>query len=379
MKDGRKVVVCGGGVIGVCSAYFLAKKGLDVTIVEQSSVACAASGKAGGFLALDWCRGPSDPLARLSFRLHEELAQHLGHKYEYRPVTTLSVQVSQPKAGAQKKRPTVKGLPDWIDGHVKASGEIGTSKTTAQVHPRLFTEALLQEAQEKHGVSLKIGRVEGVETASSGDALKVRSVVVGSEKIPADVVVFALGPWTSQLKLLGSIIRVSGLKANSVVLRPTKTEHPISPHMLFLRFKSSTGSLSEPEVYPRSSGQVYVCGMSSDGDVPKDPNDIHPDEGAPEYLQAVASSVSSQLEEAELVTAQACYLPCTDDGNPVIGKLPGLEGAYVATGHSCWGILNAPATGLVVSELITEGMNKTSVDISSFDPGRFASSPALAS
>jgi len=65
--------------------------------------------------------------------------------------------------------------------------------------------------------------------------------------------------------------------------------------------------------------------------------------------------------------------------NPRICKLPGLEGAYVATGHSCWGILNALRLGLVVSELITEGMNKTSVDISSFDPGRFASSPALAS
>ncbi|KAK9949020.1 hypothetical protein M0R45_004568 [Rubus argutus] len=48
----KRVVVCGGGVIGVCTAYFLAKNGAVVTLVEKSSVACAASGKAGGFLAL---------------------------------------------------------------------------------------------------------------------------------------------------------------------------------------------------------------------------------------------------------------------------------------------------------------------------------------
>jgi len=59
---------------------------------------------------------------------------------------------------------------------------VGTTKTTAQVHPRLSHGDLLHEAQEKHGVTLKIGRVEGVETESSGDTLKVRSVLVGSER-----------------------------------------------------------------------------------------------------------------------------------------------------------------------------------------------------
>ena len=61
----------------------------------------------------------------------------------------------------------------------------------------------------------------------------------------------------------------------------------------------------------------------------------------------------------------------TQDGLPLIGAIPGARGAYVATGHGVWGILNAPATGEAVAELILDGVAKT-VDLSPFDPARLA-------
>jgi len=61
----------------------------------------------------------------------------------------------------------------------------------------------------------------------------------------------------------------------------------------------------------------------------------------------------------------------TQDGLPLIGKVPGVAGAYVATGHSVWGILNAPATGEAIAELLVDGAART-VDLSPFDPARFA-------
>lgn len=73
--------------------------------------------------------------------------------------------------------------------------------------------------------------------------------------------------------------------------------------------------------------------------------------------------------DAEVVHRQACYLPLSSSGVPVIGALPGTAGAYVATGHSCWGILNGPATGLALSELMVDGA-ATCVDLSPFDPAR---------
>jgi glycine/D-amino acid oxidase-like deaminating enzyme len=60
----------------------------------------------------------------------------------------------------------------------------------------------------------------------------------------------------------------------------------------------------------------------------------------------------------------------TEDGLPLIGKVPQIERAYVASGHNVWGILNAPATGEAMAELITEGAAHT-VDLSPFDPRRF--------
>jgi glycine/D-amino acid oxidase-like deaminating enzyme len=63
-------------VIGACTAYFLSRRGIDVIVVETTEVAAAASGKAGGFLALDWYAGtPLDALARRSFALHAALPQ----------------------------------------------------------------------------------------------------------------------------------------------------------------------------------------------------------------------------------------------------------------------------------------------------------------
>ena len=60
-----RVAICGGGAIGACTAFFLSLRGIEVIVIERAEVAVAASGKAGGFLALDWCAGtPLDALAR---------------------------------------------------------------------------------------------------------------------------------------------------------------------------------------------------------------------------------------------------------------------------------------------------------------------------
>jgi glycine/D-amino acid oxidase-like deaminating enzyme len=87
-----RVVICGAGVIGASVAYHLALRGVAATIVERSHVACAASGKSGGFLALDWCDGsPLGPLARTSYAMHSELARRIGSDYGYREMTTFGV------------------------------------------------------------------------------------------------------------------------------------------------------------------------------------------------------------------------------------------------------------------------------------------------
>lgn len=119
-------------------------------------------------------------------------------------------------------------------------------------------------------------------------------------------------------------------------------------------------------------GEVYICGMSATEEVPDDPEQVAPNPESIRMLKRVAGNVSSHLKEgeAQVKAEQACMLPCTDDGDPVIGELPGMKGCFVATGHSCWGILNGPATGAALSELILDGQASIA-DLSSFSPARF--------
>lgn len=365
----KRVVVCGGGVIGVCTAYFLAKSGAAVTLVEKSNVACAASGKAGGFLALDWCdSGPLSSLARASFNLHRSLAQELDgpNSYGYRSLTTLSLTVTE----SQSSKPSGNSAsPSWVDGPGRSPRTIGTTETTAQVHPQLFTRTLISKAAEDYGVDVVIGKLEhlGVDNG------RVNSVVLeGGRVIDSDAVVLALGPWCGKFELLSSLFRVYGIKAHSIVLEPKEPE-AITPHALFLSYYPSQGGKPlDPEVYPRPTGEVYVCGMSAEAEIPDDPEQIVGNPESIEVLKRVASSVSSHLREgeAQVKAEQACFLPCTDDGVPVIGEVPGVKGCYVATGHNCWGILNGPATGAAVSELVLDG-KASIVDLSRFSPARF--------
>ena len=102
-----RVVICGGGVIGACLAYFLARRGVK-PIVERAGVACAASGKSGGFLARDWCDGTAlERLARRSLALHASLAEEISEDWGYRRVTTYAGY--GPAAGAAARRHRLPG------------------------------------------------------------------------------------------------------------------------------------------------------------------------------------------------------------------------------------------------------------------------------
>jgi glycine/D-amino acid oxidase-like deaminating enzyme len=354
----RHVVVCGAGVIGASVAYFLARRGVAVTLVERSGVACAASGKSGGFLALDWCDGsPLGPLARASFALHAELAREIPTDYGYRRMDTFML--------AAREQGTLRGghrvaAPAWLDGAGVVTATLGSTATTAQIHPARFTSALVDAALARGG-TLRKGVVEDV-AGSEGVA---RGVCVDGEMLAADAVVIAMGPWTGRLAPRLKLPRVQGLKGYSVTL----TGAEVPAHALFMDYRTADGRTLEPEVFPRPDGEVYVCGMADLQPLPESAEGVEISDAACETLARAAARVSSVLAGARIERRQACYRPVTDDGLPLIGHVPGLAGCYVATGHGPWGMLNAPATGSALAELIVDGAASL-VDLRSFDPAR---------
>ena len=358
MSSPTRIVICGAGAIGAAIAYFTSRRGARSTVIERHAVAGSASGKSGGFLALDWCGGsPLDQLARRSFKLHAELSAELGDRWGYRRLTTYggyAVESDTPRGAA--RRP-------WLTDAVTITSRLGSPETTALVEPRAFTTGLMQAAQA-HGAVLRHGTVVDLVRSASG---AVRGVALASgEIVEADAVVIAMGPWSVLAARWLLLPAVFGYKGHSLVF---ETGASIPAEALFLEYREASGEILTPELFPRADGTTWVCAISTAGPVPVDPAEVAPDEGAHARLEALCRNISPALAAAPIRSRQACFRPVTADGLPLIGALSSIDGAYVATGHSVWGMLNAPATGEAMSELILDGMARC-VDLGPFAPGR---------
>jgi glycine/D-amino acid oxidase-like deaminating enzyme len=416
----------GGGIIGCTTAYYLTRHPRfnplvhTVTILEASKIANGASGKAGGLLA-SWAY-PSN-IAGLSFDLHDQLAkEHNGaERWGYRRVrcgqlTAVARQVTDNR----KLDPTInstislgkwwsgdrKGasvLPDdlnWFDVEAaQAYEEFADTSSTAQVHPVHFTNCMAKLA-EQGGARVILGTVEhincgGVHSASVDSAplsscqdLTQKKVVsltytdkATSEKctLQASTVVLAAGPWTPTLL---PQVQMSPLRAHSVTLR---LKQPVSAYCLFTEIKisqpprrpaypkpsvSSSSKTVSLEIYARPNNEVYICGQG-DFNIPlPSPTDVVEvsSQSCQEIIDA-ATSVSDELRDGLVTGRRACYLPMMDAGvrsDPLVGYT-GVEGLLLATRHSCWGILNAPATGKVISELILD-REVSCTEIGNLDP-----------
>lgn len=98
-----------------------------------------------------------------------------------------------------------------------------------------------------------------------------------------------------------------------------------------------------------------MCGGTDDTPLPDSADKIQIDDANIETLLESGALVSDLLVGDKVVAKQACYLPLARDGDPLIGAHPSFEQLYIATGHSCWGILNSPITGRMMAELLIDG------------------------
>jgi glycine/D-amino acid oxidase-like deaminating enzyme len=187
-------------------------------------------------------------------------------------------------------------------------------------------------------------------------------VFVDGKNLAADAVVIAMGPWSILATQWLPLPPVYGLKGLSLVF---ETGDKLPPEALFLE---APDGAAHPEVFPRTDGTTYICGYRTEAPIPIDPAVVAPEPEESKRFEAICRALSPALSDAPVRARQACYRPVTSDGLPLIGAIPGVTSAYVATGHSVWGMLNAPATGEAMAELILDG--KAAIDLSPFDPGR---------
>ena len=378
-----RVVILGGGIQGVATAYFLAQRGVPSTIVERVEIAAAASGKAGGFLAGGWGDGGvTQELHRVSFSLHESLAETL--KLEtYRKIPTLSVAGG---ASAPDQRLPV----SWLDGDV-ARAEL-MDENTAQVTPAELVRRMHEESQRVPGARTILraeatevlldanDAVTGVEIRHHNDNESESNANVENaiERIECDVVVVAMGPWSCRATdwFDGLEVPMTGIKSVSLLFDASRAVAE-EPAAIFCAEDKNACHL---EVYPRSTGEVYICGCGGSEYV--DETRLRPggdldsaarvttDVSRVKAASASFKGLSASVGKNGPKKTQTCMRPCVTDALPVIGPVPGYEGAFINCAHNCWGILWAPASGKALAERILDGAAKT-VRLEPFSPRRF--------
>jgi glycine/D-amino acid oxidase-like deaminating enzyme len=289
-----RVVICGGGVIGACMAYFLSQRRAEVTVVERTEVAAAASGKAGGFLALDWCAGtPLDALARRSFELHAALAHEMGNDWGHRGMTAYSGLIVTDSDSRRRKPSQL----NWLADGVVVTSRLGTPATTAIVHPLKFTSGMMRAAQ-RNGATLQLGRVIGI--VRDTHEMTARGVQIDGSVLEADAVVIAMGPWSLLASEWMSLPAVYGQRSPSIVYN---TGADVPPHALFLECEDQSGAVSI-EVFPRADGSTHVTALSDIAPLPLDPANVRPEPEAIDRLQAIAERLSPVFRPGRIVRRQ---------------------------------------------------------------------------
>ena len=207
---------------------------------------------------------------------------------------------------------------------------------------------LLNEAKSK-GVTLL--------TASASSLTVERDCVTHVQAISrdgcainldCDSVVIAAGPWTGPLSraLFLEHIPVDSLAGHSIVLHPSIHA---GAECLFVDFTADHG-VCQPEFYTRPSGEIYIGGANDNLVLPETPEDAVPMDKAIDHLMDIASAFL--VPGYKFFKKQLCFRPVTERGTPFVGAVPGVHGVYVGAGHSFYGIMLAPGTGKVLSEMI---------------------------
>ncbi|KAI0942840.1 hypothetical protein AcV7_010362 [Taiwanofungus camphoratus] len=407
----REIVIIGGGIIGCTTAFYLCShpafvaSATKVTLIEASveGVAQGASGKSGGLVA-KWAY-PKE-LVDVSFSEHVRLArEHNGaQRWGWRFVgcgswegrgepikekTGTGVGAGGERKSLEKtqgldtdwnqKKRAETGLPDdltWVQAELAdAYSPMAPVNATAQVHPYLFTTSMLELAKEK-GLEYISGKATAINIDKSAGSVSGVTYTSRSENhtIPATHVVLAAGAWSP--RILPSL-PIAGTRAHSITIH-LQPSVAISPYVLFTEILFPSTSRLEtpqrvsPEIYARPDNEVYCCGPGDNSPVPDTVDEVQVDQSACESIREHVASISKELREGTVDKRQACFLPVVSSGGgPIVGEAAALaKGLVIATGHTCWGICNAPGTAKAITELIMDGKIGCA-DLRKLQPDRF--------
>ena len=381
MPESADVVVIGAGVVGCSVAYYLAREGINVTLLEREAIGSGASAHATGSLSLlgaEFSPGASFQMARASYaefpQLVTELEAATGMDLLYQRRPSLRLALDEEEASMIKglmvwQQPHVKMR--WIDDREVRSIELRLSHDiigavyedeSAQLDSYRLNLALARGAELK-GASILYREVTGL----VADGPAISGVKTASGDIPCGAVVVAAGTWSRAFTTwLGFPVPIRPMKGERLLLNypgeplPVLISSPKRGHMI----SRGDGFTSVGSTGGRDYDQKELFWSEE--------FDRQPTETARLELLRRAIDVFPDLERAELVQQLAGSRPLSPDSKPIIGPVPGREGVLLATGHTTKGIHLGPITGRIIADYICRGSTEAVSDMSEFLPDRFA-------
>lgn len=342
------VVVVGGGVIGTAVAYWLAREGVRVELLERGQLADGSSGAAAGMLT-PYCEasGPGPMLSwgaqglELLAGLCPELAETSGVDPEW--VRSGTLRIARDEAGEAELRRRLGELPDlglqWLDaGELQRllpslSGDVrGAIHSSREAHVRspLLVRATAAAA-ERLGARIRTG-ASVLDVGCEGG--RVAAVHTPKETIPTGAVVWCVGSYAAEAPVHAlPAIPITPVRGQIARLQPIGERFgPI---------------LWDDDVYlvPKRDGSVVVGATSE-----RVGFDRRVTAGGVEGLLAAGSRLVPELESATFLGAWAGLRPDTPDHRPLVGPAPGLPGLLLAVGHYRTGVLLSAVTGRMVAD-----------------------------
>ena len=368
------VAVVGGGIVGLASAYYLAERGVAVTVFERNALGSGSTGRANGGIRTQFTSGVSVALSRESVAVWERFEETFGVDIDHRRIGYLFLARTADTAARFRENVATQndlGVPsEYLDPAeaaercpgLYADRYVGATygPTDGFADPHLALRGFARGAAAA-GATVETGvAVTDVRT----DDGAVAGVETDEGIREADYVVNAAGPWAARVGAMAGLdLPVSPRRRQLLVAR---TDPPV-PADVPMTVDVDGGAHFRPE----RDGAAVVGGRFDAADPERDPDAYRTSsdfDWAATALEAAADVADYFGPETEVIRGWAGLYAVTPDHHPIVEETrPGFVNAVGFSGH---GFMQAPATGRVVAELVVDGEART-VDVSALSADRF--------
>ncbi len=359
------VIVLGGGLMGTASAYFLARRGARVTLIERNRIGTGATVASFGNIRRTGRYLSQLPLAHRSLRLWGEAEKMLGRDVEFRATGHIRLifdrgSLADMRAYAQAAQPWGLELEELgrREIHIRFPG-VGPDAIAASFsphdgsgNPRLAAPAFAEAAHGLGGEIIEEAEVEKVERTESGFL-----VVTSKESFAAECLINTTGAWGA---------RIAAQFGEEVPLDARGPQMGVTEPLPY-RILPVVGIWTRDKDYGAYLRQVERGNIVFGGAAERVPVDLDPGHAAanpmrlPAQLRAVARLLPAISQVAVIRTWSGCE-GYVRDMLPIMGRSATTPGLFHAFGFSGHGFQLGPGVGDAMAELIMTGRCATPLD-----------------